>query len=600
APNGPAQRRVILDALAAARLSAAEVDAVEAHGTGTTLGDPIEAQALLATYGQERTEPLYLGSLKSNIGHTQAASGVAGVIKMVQAMRHGVLPRTLHVDAPSPHVDWSSGSVELLTENRSWPDSGAPRRVGVSSFGVSGTNAHVILEGVEADEFGGDGGGSGSSSSVGVWVLSGRDEQSLRAQAERLRGFLVGRPEVAAGDVGVSLATTRAALECRAVVVGCGREELLAGLGSVAEGVPGVGVVRGEVGSGGTGFLFSGQGSQRLGMGRELYGAFPVFAEAFDAVCAGVDLDRPLREVVFGQDAGLLERTVYAQAGLFALEVALFRLAESWGVTPDVLVGHSIGELAAAHVAGVLSLDDACALVSARGRLMDALPEGGAMLAVEVAEEDLELPDGVDLAAVNGPTSVTVSGEAAAIAELEERLRAQEVRVKRLAVSHAFHSRLMEPMLADFAAVAESLTYHAPQIPVLTTAPGDLATPEYWVGQVREPVRFADALDRLTGVRTALELGPDGVLSAAASVLLDQAVAVPALRRGRDEAETLLRAVGTLHVRGIAVDWSALLAPVGGRRIELPTYAFARERYWPSAPASARPGDVVSAGLGET
>ncbi|GAA2247624.1 hypothetical protein GCM10010232_38610 [Streptomyces amakusaensis] len=593
APNGPAQRRVILDALAAARLSAAEVDAVEGHGTGTTLGDPIEAQALLATYGQERAEPLYLGSLKSNIGHTQSASGVAGVIKMVQAMRHGVLPRTLHVDAPSPHVDWSSGRVELLTENRPWPDSGEPRRAGVSSFGVSGTNAHVVLEGVPAEvsEAGAGVGGLGCSSSVGLWVLSGRDERSLRAQAGRLRGFLVARPGLVPVDVGLSLATTRAALECRAVVVGSGRDELIAGLGALAEGVPGVGVVSGEVRPGGSALLFSGQGSQRLGMGRELYGVFPAFADAFDAVCARVDLGRPLREVVFGEDAVLLGRTAYAQPALFALEVALFRLVESWGVVPDVLVGHSIGELAAAHCAGVLSLEDACVLVSARGRLMDALPEGGAMLAVEMAEGELHLPEGVDLAAVNGPASVTVSGGAEAIAALEERLRAQGVRVKRLAVSHAFHSRLMEPMLAEFTAVAQSLTYHAPRIPVLTTAPGDIATPGYWVGQIREPVRFADAVRRAFdgGVGRFVELGPDGVLSAQVGLCLaghSEVAVVPLQRSGVDGVGALFAGVAGAHVAGVGFDWSKVFGCLGGQVVDLPTYAFQREHFWAVPPSS--------------
>ncbi|MDQ0982719.1 acyl transferase domain-containing protein/acyl carrier protein [Streptomyces sp. V2I9] len=594
APNGPAQQRVIRQALASAALLPAEVDAVEGHGTGTTLGDPIEAQALLATYGQERTEPLYLGSIKSNIGHTQAAAGMAGVIKMVEAIRRGILPETLHVDAPTPQVDWSAGAVELLTTSRPWPETGRPRRAGVSSFGVSGTNAHVIVEGVPAGEPDADavvaGGGPEGVVSAGLWVLSGRDERSLRAQAERLRGYLVARPELSAVDVGFSLATTRTALEHRGAVMGGGRDELLAGLGSLAAGVPAAGVVSGEARSGKLALLFSGQGSQRLGMGRELYEVYGVFADAFDAVCARVDLERPLRDVVFGDDAGLLGRTVYTQAGLFALEVALFRLLESWGVTPDVLVGHSIGELAAAHVAGVLSLDDACALVSARGRLMDALPEGGAMLAVGVAEEALTLPDGVDLAAVNGPASVTVSGDAAAVAVLEERLRGEGVRVKRLAVSHAFHSHLMEPMLAEFTTVAESLTYHAPQVPIVTTAPGQIDTPAYWVGQVREPVRFADAVRAAhgSGVTGFLELGPDGVLSAQAGICLadDAEVSVlPVQRAGGDGVGALFAAVAGAHVAGVRFDWAAVYGGLGGRVVDLPTYAFHHQRYWP-LPAS--------------
>ncbi|MFE5393176.1 type I polyketide synthase [Streptomyces sp. NPDC056568] len=601
APNGPSQQRVILQALADARLSASDVDVVEAHGTGTRLGDPIEAQALLAAYGQDRPEgrPLLLGSVKSNIGHAQAAAGVAGVIKMVQALRHERLPRTLHVDEPSAQVDWSAGAVELLTEGRSWPRGERPRRAGVSSFGVSGTNGHVILEEAPAASAAEEAAEAGAGPEDGLlaWPLSGRSADALRRQAGRL---LPVAAQAHPADVSHSLATGRAALEHRAVVLGAGREELLAGLRALAEGEDTPSVVCDRAVQDGLVLLFSGQGSQRLGMGRELYGAFPVFAEAFDAVCAGVDLERPLREVVFGEDAGLLERTVYAQAGLFALEVALFRLVESWGVTPDVLVGHSIGELAAAHVAGVLSLDDACTLVSARGRLMDALPEGGAMLAVEVAEGDLELPDGVDLAAVNGPTSVTVSGEAAAIAELEERLRSQEIRVKRLAVSHAFHSRLMEPMLAEFAAVAESLTYHAPTIPVRTTAPGAIDTPEYWVGQVREPVRFADAVRqaRDIGAGVFLELGPDGVLSALIPHLTEDTPTAPALRPGHDEHATLLRALACVHARGAHLDRAAVFARGGGRRVALPAYAFAADHYWPSGVSWA--GDVASAGLGVT
>ncbi|MEU6988914.1 type I polyketide synthase, partial [Streptomyces sp. NPDC046324] len=441
APSGPAQERVIRAALANARLTPDQIDVVEAHGTGTALGDPIEAQALLATYGRDRAQPLWLGSLKSNIGHTQSAAGIASVIKMVLALEHGMLPRTLHAEVPTPHVDWSAGSIELLTAQRPWEPGERPRRAAVSSFGISGTNAHVILEEAPPAAT-----ASATARRTGPGVVpllvSGRTAQALSAQAARLRVFLDEARENSAApaevvDLAYSLGATRQSHEHRAVVLASDPEAVQAGLRSVEDGTGGPGVLTGAVRPGLTAFLFSGQGAQYAGMASELYEAFPVFADAFDAVCARVDVDRPLRDVVFGEDADLLARTAYTQPALFAVEVALFRLVESWGVTPDVLVGHSIGELAAAHCAGVLSLDDACRLVSARGRLMDALPSGGAMLAVEAAEDGLELPEGVDLAAVNGPTSLTVSGDADAIGALEERLRAENVRVKRLTVSHA-------------------------------------------------------------------------------------------------------------------------------------------------------------------
>ena len=612
APNGPSQQRVIRAALADAGLSAADVDAVEAHGTGTTLGDPIEAQALLATYGQDRPadRPLWLGSVKSNIGHTQAGAGVAGVIKMVLALRQGVLPATLHVDEPSTHVDWAAGEVRLLTEQREWPETdGRPRRAGVSSFGISGTNAHVILEAADQEAVRP---GTAAAAPVTAWPLTARNATALRDQAARLLDHLAARPDADPADVALSLATTRTHFDHRAVLLGADRTELMQSLEALADGraVPRTptGTARG---GGRTAFLFTGQGAQRAGMGRELYDAYPVFAAAYDAVCEHIP---GLREIVLGgADDETLNRTEHAQPALFAHEVALYRLLESWGLTPDQVTGHSVGEIAAAHVAGVLSLADACALVTARGRLMQQLPPGGAMFSLQASEaEVLPLLAGreteIGVAAANGPQATVISGTEAAVTEVAAQLAETGRKTTRLRVSHAFHSPLMTPVLDEFRTVAAGLAYSAPQLAYVSGTTGEVADaaqltdPEYWVRHVREPVRFHDAVRRLRDDLNAtrfLEVGPDATLTALARTVLDdpdrpEPLLIPAARKDVAEARALMTAVSTLFTDGVTPDWKALYD--GAHTVPLPTYAFQRQRHWlPSAPWTG--GDVTAAGL---
>ncbi|MEV0324785.1 SDR family NAD(P)-dependent oxidoreductase, partial [Streptomyces sp. NPDC050658] len=669
APNGTAQERVIRQALANAGLTPADVDAVEAHGTGTTLGDPIEAQALLATYGQERAadRPLWLGSLKSNIGHAQAASGIGGVIKTVMALRNASLPRTLHADEPSPHVDWSSGAVELLTEPRQWPTTGdRPRRAAVSSFGMSGTNAHAILE--ESPEPAGTpelpapaDDDVRAATPVPPLLLSAKSPAALRAQAAALWNHVDARPSLAPQDVAYSLAVTRAALDHRAALLAGNADELRGALAALASGDSSPKVTHGVADAERrTAFLFTGQGSQRPGMGRRLYATYPAFAEALDEVCAHFDLHTaaPLRDVLFAEpgftepgftepgstepgstepgsaqpgpgseQSPLLDRTEYTQPALFAFEVAMFRLLESWGVTPDFLLGHSVGELAAAHVAGVLSLPDACALVAERGRLMQELPEGGAMVAVQAAEDEIapmiaereEQGDRVALAAVNGRRSVVVSGDELAVLEIAGHWAARGRKTKRLTVGHAFHSPHMDAMLERFRALARTLTYHAPGIPVVSNLTGrvvsaaDIATADHWVRHVREAVRFRDGVKELAalGVNTFVEVGPGGALAALAQEFLDEGqgdaaqdpveLVVATTHSAAPEDEAVLEALGTLHVHGVEPDWPAVFAGRGARTVELPTYAFQRQRYWleSSRPVVAQRGSAEN-GNGNT
>ncbi|MGW7097751.1 type I polyketide synthase, partial [Streptomyces sp. NPDC054874] len=559
APNGPSQQRVIRQALANAGLGTGEVDVVEAHGTGTTLGDPIEAQALLATYGQDRPEgrPLWLGSVKSNIGHTQSAAGVAGVIKMVMAMRHGLLPETLHVDEPSPHVDWSAGEVRLLTEPVPWSGDGRQRRAGVSSFGVSGTNAHVILEEAPAVEPGPE--PTAEVSGPVPWMVSARGEAGLRGQAARLAEFVRGREDVETAGVAATLAG-RVALQDRAVVVGESVADFVVGLDALAEGVPVDGVVSGSPVGGKSAVLFTGQGSQFAGMGAELYERFEVFAGVVDEVCEVADglLPEPLRPVLFGEGGrgGLIGETVFAQVGLVALEVGLWRVLAGCGVRADVLVGHSVGEISAAVAAGVLSLADAVRLVCVRGRLMQGVPAGGVMVSVAAPVEEIRERvagvAGVWVAAVNAPGSVVLAGEAGAVRGVVDELGAGGVRTRWLPVSHAFHTPLMDPMLEEFSQLIADLPFEAPRIPVVSTVTGEVAgadfgSPAYWVEHARRPVRFADAVDsaRGLGVRVWAEVGPQPALSAAMDVGEGEVVA-SFLRRDRDQATSLLTGLSRL------------------------------------------------------
>ncbi|WP_067848329.1 type I polyketide synthase [Nocardia lijiangensis] len=632
APNGPSQQRVMRSALANAGLSPTAVDVVEAHGTGTRLGDPIEAGALLATYGRDRPadRPLWLGSVKSNIGHSQAAAGVAGVIKMVMAMRHRWLPATLHVDAPSPQVDWSSGAVELLTAARAWEAEGdVPRRAAVSSFGASGTNAHVILEeapGVTTAEDHDPDALAATADQFAMWVVSAKSTVALRDQANRLLTHVQTRPELNPAEVARALQESRALFDHRAVIVGRDREAMLAGLAQVAAGQPvdavpredtaGFAVAVGaDTGAGpGVGVVFSGQGSQRAGMGLGLC-VYPAFASALDRICAVLDplAGVSVREVI-ASGAGL-DETGVAQPALFALEVALYELLRVWGVEPRVLVGHSVGEIAAAHVAGVLSLNDACVLVTARARLMQQLPAGGAMAAITATEAEVrellgEMPTGAApvIAAVNGPAAVVVSGAAEAVADLVQVFTERGRRTRSLRVSHAFHSPLMASMTEEFAAVLADLTFQAARVPIISTATGTLldaqawTDPHYWVNQILLPVRFADAIAVAAeqGIGGFVELGPDPSLTGAVSDTLVQShpelTVTAALRRDHLEPQYLLTSLAELLAIGaigagtrVGAD-SAVAAP---RRVELPTYAFQRKRFWLEARAGAGDADAL-------
>jgi acyl transferase domain-containing protein/D-arabinose 1-dehydrogenase-like Zn-dependent alcohol dehydrogenase/acyl carrier protein/GDP-D-mannose dehydratase len=598
APNGPSQQRVIRAALASASLTAEDVDAVEAHGTGTTLGDPIEAQALLATYGQahDRDRPLWLGSIKSNIGHAQTAAGVAGVIKMVLALRHGLLPATLHADEPSPHVDWSAGHVRLLTEAVPWTANGHPRRAGVSAFGVSGTNAHAIVEEAPFFDRPVEQPAVPVASGVGAWVVSGRSAEGLAAQAGRLGEFAAARAELDPADVGWSLATTRSVFEHRAVITGPGRDELLAGVSAVAAGAPAAGAVTGSVPPGGPGrvvLVFPGQGGQWAGMGRELAACSPVFAarlaECGRALAPYVDWS--LQEVL--ADARALQRADVVQPALWAVMVSLAAVWEAAGVVPDAVVGHSQGEIAAACVAGILSLQDAAAVVALRSRALTALAGRGAMASVagpagRVRERIARFGDRLSVAAVNGPAATVVSGEPGAVAELAAACEAEGMRARVLPVDYASHSAQVEQLRAEILAALDGIRPGRGRVPMVSAMTGEWADgPEldagYWYASLRSPVEFDRAVRLLAaaGHGVFIEASPHPVLTTAVT---DTAADTPVtatgtLRRDDGGAGRLLASLAQAFVRGTAVNWALVLG--GGRRVELPTYAFQHQRYWP-------------------
>ncbi|RLL70608.1 type I polyketide synthase [Streptomyces sp. Z26] len=625
APNGPSQQRVIRAALAQAGLSAGDVDAVEAHGTGTKLGDPIEAEALLATYGEEREagrEPLWLGSVKSNIGHAQTASGMAGVMKMVLAMRHDLLPATLHIDEPSPHVDWSSGTVELLAEARPWERNGQPRRAGVSSFGVSGTNAHLIIEeppeaAPEVPE------AVDAVPGVVPWVVSGRSGEALRAQAERLADFAAGAGAGVA-DVGHSLVVARAGLEHRAVVTGSDVDGLVERLRAVARGELPAGAVQGVDETSGESpdvvFVFPGQGAQWVGMGRELLDSSPVFKARFaecDAALAPF-VDWSLSGVLRGvEGAPGFDRVDVVQPVLWAVMVSLAEVWRSYGVQPAAVVGHSQGEIAAACVSGALSIEDAARVVALRSQTITALAGRGGMVSVAKPRAEVdELIAGwegrISVAAVNGPSAVVVSGDADALDELRAHCDEREIRARRIEVDYASHSAHVESIREAILTALAPVQPRVPSVPFFSTVTGDwldadtLVDADYWYTNLRQTVQLEPAIRLLIedGHRAFAEMSPHPVLTVpvqdTAEATDTEVTVTGTLRRDEGGLDRLYLSLGHLWAHGVEVDWSPAFAACRPNVVDLPTYAFQRQRFWLEVPDAKVAADPVDAQFWET
>ena len=606
APSGPSQERVIRQALADARIEPGDVDAVEGHGTGTELGDPIEAGALIATYGRDRTDrPVWLGSLKSNIGHSQAAAGVAGVIKMVMALQHGILPRTLYAEEPSPYIEWRDGEVKLLSEPVDWPAGDRPRRAGVSSFGISGTNAHVILEEASvpardgADDLEAADGGAVLEAPSRPFLVSGSSEQALRAQANGLASHLERRPELELEAVAATLALGRAQLAHRAAVLAQDREQLIARLGALSSGEPEEGMIQGRVrGESRVAFVFPGQGGQWEGMAVDLWDSSPAFAESMQACAAALapHLDWSLEDLLRGAPgAPDLGRIDVVQPALFAVMVSLARLWQAFGVEPTAAVGHSQGEIAAAHIVGGLSLEDAARIVAVRSQALARLEGAGGMMAVALSAEDFERRarefDGrVTVAAVNAPASLVVSGDPEALDELERDLEADEVRARRILSTVPGHSPRVEAVRDEMLEALAGIEPHPSEVPLYSTVTAEradtsLMDADHWYRNLRQTVQFEPAIRAMAGVGidALIEVGPHPVLTLPALQTLESAgegevAAIQSLRRDEAGPDRFIRSLADAHVHGIQVAWERLLPRA--ERVELPTYAFQRRRYW--------------------
>ncbi len=624
-PNGPSQVAVIRQALANGGVDAADVSYIEAHGTGTSLGDPIEVGAIGTVFGSNHSveHPVIIGSAKTNIGHLEVAAGIAGLMKVVLQLQHQKIAPSLHFNQPNPYINWSDLPVEVSTQLTPWQRNGKSRLAGVSSFGFSGTNAHAILEEApiqvrsekrcdpasaqDARECAPRESEARSEDiaerPIHILTLSAKTEKALEDLVSSYQKHLEKYPDLAVADVCYTANTGRKHFKHRLAVIASDQKELAEKLLYQKTGKEVVGLSCGEFDSGSASsklaFLFTGQGSQYVDMGKQLYEQAPTFRKALDRCDQILQpyLEVPLLEVIHPKDAqksSVLDQTGYTQPALFAIEYALAKLWESWGIKPNVVMGHSVGEYVAACVAEVFSLEDGLKLIAMRGRLMQQLPSGGEMVSVMASESQVteaigEYSSRVTIAAINGPENIVISGESEAIATICSKLEAMGVKTKHLQVSHAFHSPLMEPMLAEFEAAAQEVTYSQPRIPVISNVTGqkvssEMTTAKYWVNHVRQPVKFAQSMNTLNeqGYELFLEVGPKPILLGMGRQCLPEDVGewLPSLRPGVEELQQILSSLGTLYVRGAKVDWSGFDKDYICEKVALPTYPFQRQRYW--------------------